>query len=259
MKLKLTPGYGKTRDEIWENIFEHLADDAPVSRNVRIFDIRHALFIAASLTLILVLSARFYTIDVFNPRASQKVILLPDNSEALLNAESKISYHPFWWRFKRALTLEGEAFFNVKKGNAFDVTTTNGAVEVLGTSFNVFSRGNRFEIFCKTGRVRVSSGKSEVTLKAMEQSHYTGKELAVEKVTSGMHPAAWIDGQFSFNKTPLFEVIQELERQYNIQIVMPEKVDYLYSGNFSKKKDPKEILHIIGAPFGITLSIAPQK
>ena len=39
---------------------------------------------------------------------------------------------------ERIIQLRGEAFFEVEKGSRFVVQTGKGAVEVLGTSFNVF-------------------------------------------------------------------------------------------------------------------------
>jgi transmembrane sensor len=41
------------------------------------------------------------------------------------------------WSKERTLSLEGEAFFEVQKGSKFSVVTSDGIVEVLGTSFDV--------------------------------------------------------------------------------------------------------------------------
>ena len=47
----------------------------------------------------------------------------------------------------RSLTLSGEAYFDVQKGNKpFTISTNQGQVTVLGTSFNVRSRADGFEI-----------------------------------------------------------------------------------------------------------------
>jgi ferric-dicitrate binding protein FerR (iron transport regulator) len=58
----------------------------------------------------------------------------------ILNAASKLSFNEKKWADQRALTLEGEAFFKVQKGQTFSVNTTAGVITVLGTQFNVKER-----------------------------------------------------------------------------------------------------------------------
>jgi len=66
----------------------------------------------------------------------QLAVQLPDGSEAILNAKSQLEFDPDNWTENRSLSLEGEAFFKVKKGKSFTVQTNNGAVTVLGTQFS---------------------------------------------------------------------------------------------------------------------------
>lgn len=259
MKVKLSPQYKQTKEEVWNSVFGNLSDEESHTSAKKTFRLWPALTLVASICLVLTLSARFYTTEIVSPRAEHKTILLPDNSNVTLNADSKISYHPFWWIFKRELSLEGEAFFKVTKGRKFRVNTQHGNVQVLGTSFNVFSRANRFETFCLTGSVRVVSGENKTVLKPMEQSRYSNRKLVVEKISPTLQPSGWINGQFCFDRIPLIDVIHEIERQYNIRVLIPQEHNYIYSGNFSRTKDPAEVLHIVGAPFGIELRIAAQK
>ena len=65
---------------------------------------------------------------------------LPDGSVVHLNSESKLSYPSFFDKDKRRVTLEGEAFFEVRKDSehGFVISTPHETkIEVLGTSFNV--------------------------------------------------------------------------------------------------------------------------
>ncbi len=99
--------------------------------------------------VVAVLLAGFYYISTLDTSvkteiAQTETFLLPDNSEVVLNAGSKITYNKKNWDNSRELSLDGEAYFKVTKGNKFSVKTVEGTVSVLGTQFNVFARDGFF-------------------------------------------------------------------------------------------------------------------
>ena len=100
------------------------------------------------------------TLDV--PRGKHMVHQLPDASEVEINAESSLAYSVKGWDQDRLVSLDGEAYFRVKKGKKFTVKTSLGEVEVLGTSFNVYNRGEDFRVSCLTGSVQVSSRRGDL-------------------------------------------------------------------------------------------------
>ena len=55
--------------------------------------------------------------------ANTESIELPDHSNISLNANSSLSYTSSEWETERKLQLEGEAFFEVEKGEKFIVNT----------------------------------------------------------------------------------------------------------------------------------------
>ena len=58
---------------------------------------------------------------------TQLSVVLPDGSEAILNANSKIEFNTTDWKNEnRTLELDGEAYFKVKKGSLFTVKTSKG-------------------------------------------------------------------------------------------------------------------------------------
>lgn len=238
--IKTTPRWHKTKEQIWEERFEHLADSPKVVRFSR--KRWFAAVAAAILALLLVpLSAYLYTEEVVALRGEHLAVVLPDGSQVELNADSRCSYKPYWWSLSRTVRMSGEAFFEVAKGKRFEVQTVNGTVTVLGTSFNVCCRGNRFDVVCLTGRVEVSAGGTSTIL--------------TPEVTPNHRVADWRQGKFYFADTPLQEVIGEIERQYNITVEAPQTLNYYYTGNFSKTKNPEDVLRIIEKPFGLTLRI----
>ena len=68
-----------------------------------------------------------------NDSSSVSYHALPDGSAVSLSPNSKMEFGSD--ADSRDVNLNGEAFFEVKKGVPFTVNTANGNVSVLGTSF----------------------------------------------------------------------------------------------------------------------------
>lgn len=145
---------------------------------------------------------------------------LPDESLFYLNAGSEISYNEKKWKNDRTLFLEGEAFFEVKKGSTFTVKTPNGSVQVLGTKFNVWSRQETLEVKCESGRVAIftTGGKKLEELNANDAFQTMGSGKNKKWEINSNEIASWREGISKFNDVPLSVVLSELERQFDIKI-----------------------------------------
>jgi ferric-dicitrate binding protein FerR (iron transport regulator) len=75
---------------------------------------------------------RLYTKNINTTAGTHLLVMLPDKSTVNLNAESFISYKPYWWRFKREVEFEGEGLFEVEKGKKFSVISKLGTTTVVG-------------------------------------------------------------------------------------------------------------------------------
>ena len=203
-----------------------------------------------------------HSINIETSIGEKRMIELPDTSEVMLNAVSEITYNEKTWTVKRELTLEGEAFFKVEKGSTFDVITSLGKVTVLGTEFNVKQRKNYFEVNCFEGLVAVTYEKQ--TLKLLPGNIYriiNGK--VTSDIISNNEKPFWMDGTSYFKKVPFIEVIQELERQYNVVISFDLKNKYLlFTGGFTHNnlKDalesvttPLKLVYVMDTPTKISL------
>lgn len=187
---------------------------------------------------VFVLGFALYFFFLFNTNISietlvgQKITIeLPDASVVVLNASSEIAYSKKGWDKKRSLRLTGEAFFDVSKGATFDVITPSGTVTVLGTEFNVKQRGSTFEVVCYEGRVRVASGPYAEELKAGDRLRLADGKLYVGKTT--YRNPQWTGNVSDFQQIPFLEVIEELERQYQIKVLRKGvPVDTLFTGGF---------------------------
>jgi transmembrane sensor len=186
--------------------------------------------------------------------AETKEIILPDTSEVLLNAESQVSYNEKDWNNKRNISLQGEAFFNVAKGNTFTVTTDQGTVTVLGTQFNVENRDGFFEVTCFEGLVSVLYDGEENKLPAGNAIIVVNGKLSKTSAVKNGQPS-WMQNESSFKSIPLNYVLAEFQRQHNIT-VDSKGVDtnVLFTGSFSNT-DTDLALKSISVPLQIKFTL----
>lgn len=165
--------------------------------------------------------------------AERTEVVLPDNSEIILNADSKVSFSEKKWDKERNVALMGEAFFKVAKGKKFIVSTEVGIVSVLGTQFNVENRTGFFEVTCYEGLVSVLYNNKEQQLPAGNSFLVVNGKIMEDTAIKNGQPS-WINNESSFKSIPLKYVFAELERQYNVK-VKTENVDtnQLFTGTFS--------------------------
>ncbi|MGW9687180.1 FecR family protein [Flagellimonas sp. 2504JD1-5] len=205
----------------------------------------------AAVVAVMLAGSYFYvsTLDtsVTTQFAERSEVVLPDNSEIILNAGSQISYDEKNWDQERNVNLKGEAFFKVAKGKKFTVSTDQGTVTVLGTQFNVENRNGFFEVTCFEGLVSVTFNGIETKLPA-GTSFIALNGKTMDASAPETDQPSWINNESSFERIPLGYVLNELERQYNIE-VNTENVDknLLFTGTFSNT-DLKMALKSISTP-----------
>jgi ferric-dicitrate binding protein FerR (iron transport regulator) len=170
-------------------------------------------------------------VEVQTLASEKSTVELPDASTVIVNAMSEVRYSKRKWQQKRELELQGEAFFDVAKGSKFSVITSEGIVSVLGTQFNVKQRGSYFEVECFEGIVKVTSQNTSEQLKAGDRYRLANGQASLGK-TLYQQPQ-WTKNVSSFDRIPIFEVIAELERQYNIEVEMDKiQTERLFTGGF---------------------------
>ena len=255
-RINIEPEWSKSKEEIWDEMFEHLEERKDTHQKV--FRGRIPLWgYAASLLIPVLLICHFYTVSEETAKGEHLAIRLPDNSKVTMNAESKISYQPLSWFLHRKARLEGEAYFEVKRGSRFNVQSGRNTVSVLGTAFNVNARPGLYRVTCLEGQVEVHAGGESAVLHANMQAALHESALHIYDMPPAL-ATGWMQGEFVFVATPLKEVIAEVERQYNIRITPDEFTNHFFTGNFLKTDQPEDVLQIIGKPFGITFSYTPS-
>nr|WP_321234071.1 FecR family protein [uncultured Psychroserpens sp.] len=215
--------------------------------------------VASSIAAILVVSFSLFTlinkdeISSFKTNLAQnETITLPDNSIVNLNELSELEYFSSNWGENRSLNLKGEAYFDVEKGKRFDVDTDFGKVSVLGTEFNVLSRDSIFKVSCYEGLVQVTYNNNDVKLPAgTEFILISGKGT---KSSIAIAEPYWLKNMSVFENAPFKEVINELEKQYNIKVQQPTELNVNFTGAF-EHNNLENALKSITKPLNLTYNI----
>jgi len=189
----------------------------------------------------------------------QMAVTLPDRSQVQLNSNSDLDFKSLNWKNNREINLEGEAFFDVEKGQSFKVYTEEGVVEVLGTEFNVISRANYFEVRCQEGKVKVSSSDTndEVVLLPGNAVRIVNNKL--EKWDYNISEPNWLIGESTFQNTPLAQVIISLENQFGITFDASNiNLSERFTGGFTHK-NLNLALKTVMTPMDISYSVDDNK
>ncbi len=263
IKFKPESASKDLENKIWNNIEAATSSTQTVSQSkspssmIRLLK-KWAPLAAAAIVALLVFvnlpSGNIYDTNLSTDLAENIQELLPDGSIIDINAESDIAYDKEKWAASREIKLEGEAYFSVKKGSKFTVVTSNGNVEVLGTSFNVFSRGNIFSVECETGKVSVTADGKEIILTPNEGVRIDLAENEVSKTEISTKRSSWRRGSFNYKDVALREVFDDIERHFNTKLIGVNLSNtQLYTGKFSTT-NIDTVLHRVCWPLNLEVS-----
>jgi transmembrane sensor len=221
-------------DQEWKRFVSSIEKETPVRTLAPEAPLKPWLRIAAALFLVAVSG---FVINYFLFRNTEthvqtsdniQSVSLPDGSTVILNKHSELSYTSSFGEKNRAVTLKGEAFFDVAKDpqKPFVIAVNQAEIEVLGTSFNVQGYDDRkeMEVTVQTGLVKFSvpEMKREVKLAAGSTGIYVKaqKELS-SAVNSDVNFLAWNTRRLVFTEDNLRSVIETLNKTYQVNITMP--------------------------------------
>lgn len=183
-------------------------------------------------------------------------VLLTDGSEVTLNANSSLRVPRFSFNTgDRTVWLTGEAEFAVKKKpnqRRFRVKTSDDLdVIVLGTKFTVSNRPRATWVVLHEGRVNIQlhneKANQQYVMKPGELIEVKpGHSLRHVTVPQPQAYSSWKHRQFSFDKTPLSDIIQQVEENFgvDVQLTGSQLGSRRLSGTFKADSAP-ELLRAI--------------
>jgi len=183
------------------------------------------------------------SIKIATPRGGLYNVTLPDGTHVRLNAASELTYPTVFKKDSRDVQLRGEAYFEVARqsGRPFTVRTSDQLITVLGTHFNVeaYDASSPTKTTLAEGKVRVlaSSTQTEVMLQPGQQAVLREGRLSTKSIDV-QQELAWIYGKFNFDGKTLKEVMNELSRWYDVDVVYdgPAPDIYFFGGTFRSSK-----------------------
>lgn len=169
------------------------------------------------------------------PNGKQFNIVLSDGTNIHLNSGSSLKYPVNFPRGKqRQVFLSGEAFFEVAhdRENAFLVSTQEIDIKVYGTRFNVsnYPEDQDTEVVLVDGSVSLMESDEttpvdgEVFLKPgfMGVFNREDHKISQEEVNTSIY-TSWMTGNLVFRNISFGNIIQKLERHYNVAIINNNK------------------------------------
>ncbi|WP_161596908.1 FecR family protein [Chitinophaga vietnamensis] len=195
-------------------------------------------------------STEYHTLTT--PPGGQYKLLLPDGTAAWLNAGSSITFPTAFNGKYRQVKMTGEVYFDVKQqaNNPFMVDIDGkAAVEVLGTVFNVnaYTDEPTIRTTLLQGSVKMTHQGNSAVLRPGQQAVISRHQLQIADNTDTEMAVAWKDGLFRFDHTPLDEVLRQLARWYNVEIVYEQGVPHIaFSGEIKRNLDLPQTLTVLG-------------
>ena len=219
---------------------------------------------------------------IATPYGGQYQVVLPDGSKVWLNAASSLRFPTSFSGRERVVELTGEGYFDIAKdpSKPFRVHVVHAAgaekemdIEVLGTAFNIMAYENEehSNTTLLNGKVRVvlpsakgatAAGAATATAAGAAKGMAAGAAVNLEpgrqaiagSQADGLQVAdanvdqaiAWKNGLFRFRETGIRELMRQVERWYNVQVIyQTDTKDKDYTGIVSRSQNISALLHTL--------------
>lgn len=165
---------------------------------------------------------------ITTPKGRQFQLTLSDGTRVWLNAGSSIKYPTIFNKNVRKVSIAGEAYFEVAHQTKvpFYVEVNNELqVKVLGTHFNInaYSNEDAISTTLLEGSILVSKKNNQadqILLKPGQQAQLKpNQNLQLVNNIEVDQVVAWKNGIFNFDDKNVEEVMRQLERWYNIEVI----------------------------------------
>jgi ferric-dicitrate binding protein FerR (iron transport regulator) len=181
-----------------------------------------------------VIAAHNSHVTVSTPRGGQYQLTLSDGSKVWLNASSEFRFPANLNEQERNVSLSGEAYFEVSRvqssgdhrNKRFIVNVNAVKVYVIGTKFNIMSYGeeNVMKTTLKQGTVVIFNGEEKEIITSGDQARIDKKgEISISKDVDVEEETAWKDKGIKLSNATLEQVIHQISRLYDIDILIDKE------------------------------------
>lgn len=198
------------------------------------------------------------------PRGGKYQITLADNTKVWLNSASSLRFPTSFPGNKRIVEVTGEAYFEVAENAAkpFIVAVNGMEIKVLGTHFNVKAYDD--ESVMKTtlleGAVVVKKEAESVLLSPGEQASVDkAGQFSLIKNADINQIIAWKNGLFWFKNNTIQEVMRQIARWYDAEVVIRGNIPQHFTGSISRNSDVHRIFKILQETGNIHFKVEENK
>ncbi len=184
------------------------------------------------------------TISLIIPKGNNYTLVLSDGTKVWMNSNSKISFPKQFKGDVRQVTLEGEAYFEVSSNRKkpFIVHSAKQDITVLGTHFNVKCYPDDQQImttlFEGSVRVKDSDNLNQLILSPGEESLLGENKHLTKRNANLEEAAAWRNGLFSFQQAAFGDVLKQISRWYNVEVVYKGSIpNETFTGEVNRNVD----------------------
>jgi transmembrane sensor len=169
----------------------------------------------------------FHPGQVYTTYSGQRATVhLADGSSVILAPQTILTVAESFGRTTRAVTLTGEARFDVAGSHVAPFTVTTGAVvtRVLGTQFNVqrYPDDTVASIAVMSGKVAVDGPGHSTTLTAGMMGRFTDSTTVMAGAADATAAASWVDGRLVFTDVPVPAMLTALSRWCGCQFQLDD-------------------------------------
>lgn len=200
--------------------------------------------------------------SIETPKGGTYQLILSDGTKIWLNAHSKLKFPLLFDGKKRVVEMEGEIYFEVAsdKSRPFIVKAKGQEVKVLGTIFNINAYLNEETV--KTtlvkGSVSVITPLSTKVIKPGQEAQVVNNGLVVKDVDVSQS-LAWKEGYFKFDKLNVSDIMRQVERWYNIEVIYNDGFkDERFVGKIKRSASIAELIGIFNEG-GLKVSLQDRK
>lgn len=157
------------------------------------------------------------------PKGKHTMLQLADGSVLHINSGSRVVYPRSFSGKRREIFVNGEIYIDVRRNQSvpFIVKTSRFEVEVLGTAFNVnaYVEDSVSQVVLLRGSVKIKdSFQKTMTLSPNELASIHKGTIGNKRSVVASDYIAWTRGLLILNAEPLGNVLQKLERYFDIGI-----------------------------------------
>jgi len=193
---------------------------------------------------------------ISTPRGGQYQITLPDDTKVWLNSSSSIRFPTAFTGNDRKVTVSGEAYFEVaeNKDMPFKVLMNGMEIQVMGTHFNVMSYSDMATMSTTLleGSVKVKKGKDILWLKPGQKAQVDSNgEMKLIKAVNTQEVIAWKNDLFWFDNDDVQEVMRQLSRWYDVDIVISGDIPGRFTGSIPRDIAFSKVFEVLQTTGGI--------